>query len=79
MTMSKVLIIEDDITMIGLLKTLLGIDGYDVVAYDGDDNPSAPDTITITLTEVEDLNLIVSSPTGIVLERSKDSVKISIP
>jgi CheY-like chemotaxis protein len=31
--MSKVLLIEDDATMIGLLKTLLGIDGYDVVAF----------------------------------------------
>ena len=33
--MSKVLIIEDDATMIGLLKTLLGIDGYEVVAFIG--------------------------------------------
>ena len=33
--MSKVMLIEDDATMIGLLKTLLGIDGYDVVAFDG--------------------------------------------
>ena len=31
--MSKVLLIEDDATMIGLLKTLLGIDGYEVVAF----------------------------------------------
>ena len=33
--MSKVMLIEDDATMIGLLKTLLGIDGYDVVAFAG--------------------------------------------
>ena len=33
--MSKVMLIEDDTTMIGLLKTLLGIDGYEVVAFAG--------------------------------------------
>ena len=33
--MFKVLLIEDDATMIGLLKTLLGIDGYEVVAFRG--------------------------------------------
>jgi len=33
--MSKVLLIEDDVTMVGLLKTLLGIDGYEVVAFRG--------------------------------------------
>jgi DNA-binding response OmpR family regulator len=36
--MSKVMLIEDDATMIGLLKTLLGIEGYDVVAFNGDDD-----------------------------------------
>jgi len=33
--MSKVMLIEDDATMIGLLKTLLGIEGYNVVAFEG--------------------------------------------
>jgi CheY-like chemotaxis protein len=33
--MSKVMLIEDDATMIGLLETLLGIDGYVVVAFEG--------------------------------------------
>jgi CheY-like chemotaxis protein len=33
--MFKVMLIEDDATMIGLLKTLLGIEGYEVVAFDG--------------------------------------------
>ena len=33
--MAKVMLIEDDATMIGLLKTLLGIDGYEVVAFEG--------------------------------------------
>jgi len=34
--MSKVMLIEDDHTMIGLLTTLLGIEGYDVIAFRGD-------------------------------------------
>ncbi len=33
--MSKVMLIEDDATMIGLLKTLLRIEGYEVVAFAG--------------------------------------------
>ena len=33
--MPKVMLIEDDKTMISLLKTLLGIEGYDVVAFKG--------------------------------------------
>lgn len=36
--MSKVMLIEDDATMIGLLKTLLEIEGYEVVAFDGGEN-----------------------------------------
>lgn len=33
--MSKVMLIEDDATMIGLLKTLLRIEGYEVVSFAG--------------------------------------------
>lgn len=33
--MVKVMLIEDDATMIGLLKTLLVIDGYETVAFQG--------------------------------------------
>ena len=33
--MSKVMLIEDDLTMIGLLKTLLGFEGYEVIAFNG--------------------------------------------
>jgi len=36
--MSKVMLIEDDATMIGLLKTLLGIEGYEVIAFNGDED-----------------------------------------
>ena len=31
--MSKILLIEDDDVMVGLLQTLLGIDGYEVVTF----------------------------------------------
>lgn len=31
--MSKIMLIEDDRTMVDLLKTLLAIEGYDVVAF----------------------------------------------
>lgn len=38
----KVLLAEDDITMVSLLKTLLKMEGYDVVALDADaDVPAA--------------------------------------
>ena len=33
--MSKVMLIEDDATMVGLLKTLLRIEGYEVVSFAG--------------------------------------------
>ena len=33
--MSKVMLIEDDQTMVGLLTTLLGIEGYDVATFTG--------------------------------------------
>ncbi len=33
--MSKVFLVEDDTTMITLLETLLGIEGYEVVAFRG--------------------------------------------
>lgn len=32
--MPKILLVEDDITMVSLLKTLLGMEGYDVSALD---------------------------------------------
>jgi CheY-like chemotaxis protein len=34
--MAKILLIEDDHTMVNLLTTLLGIEGYDVVRYKGE-------------------------------------------
>ena len=34
--MAKVLLAEDDVTMVSLLKTLLTMEGYEVVALDSD-------------------------------------------
>lgn len=36
--MARVLLAEDDETMVGLLKTLLKMDGFEVVAVDDDDD-----------------------------------------
>lgn len=41
--MSKVLLAEDDYTMVSLLKTLLKMEGFDVVALSSEDN--VPDVI----------------------------------
>lgn len=38
MSMPKVLLAEDDFTMVSLLKTLLKMEGYEVVALDADAN-----------------------------------------
>jgi len=51
---------------------------FNVIAKDGTGSLSGPDTITITFTTDDNLNLLVSSPTGITLERSRDAVKISV-
>jgi CheY-like chemotaxis protein len=39
--MVKVLLAEDDVTMVSLLKTLLSMEGYDVVALDADSDVAA--------------------------------------
>src|SRR5512143_1984206 len=39
--MPKVLLAEDDQTMVSLLKTLLKMDGYEVAALDADDDVAA--------------------------------------
>jgi len=51
---------------------------FNVVSIDFSNRASVPDTITVTYTPDADLNLEVSSPTSIILERSKNSVKISV-
>ena len=51
--MSKVLLIEDDDIMISLLETLLGFDGYEVVAY-----ISGEDVIQVVRREQPDVILI---------------------
>ncbi len=39
--MAKILLAEDDQTMVGLLTTLLRMDGFDVTALDADDDVAA--------------------------------------
>ena len=36
--MAKIMVAEDDQTMVTLLKTLLNMDGFDVIALDADEN-----------------------------------------
>ncbi len=38
MSMMKVLVAEDDLTMVHLLKTLLKMEGFEVASLDADDN-----------------------------------------
>ena len=79
--MSKVLLIEDDDIMISLLMTLLGIDGYEVVAFrSGEDvlkvvQREQPDVI---LLDVNLKNLGINHVTGLDLVgqiRSNDETK----
>jgi len=39
--MTKVMLAEDDLTMVSLLKTLLKMDGFDVIALDADEDVPA--------------------------------------
>ena len=39
--MTRVMLAEDDLTMVSLLKTLLKMDGFDVIALDADDDVPA--------------------------------------
>jgi hypothetical protein len=56
-----------------------GTNQFNIAARDSAGTISIPaTTITVTLTTEENLNLVVKPPTGIFLERSKDSVTVSI-
>jgi uncharacterized phage protein gp47/JayE len=65
-----------DWTFVTVLES--GDNVYSVTAVDASGVPSTADTITITLTQEDDLNLIVSSPTGITLERGRNIVKVAV-
>lgn len=61
--------------------TVMLDEGTNTFAFQAKDNSgllSSSNTLTVTYTTEDDLNLIVSSPTGITLARSRDAVKISI-
>jgi uncharacterized phage protein gp47/JayE len=51
---------------------------FNIVAVDNLNSVSSPATLTVTLTSESSLNLKMTSPTGLVLDRSKDSVIISV-
>lgn len=51
---------------------------FNVAAVDAFGSVSSPDTITVTLTTEDNLNLLMASPTGLTLERSKDSIIIAV-
>ena len=76
--MSKVLLIEDDDIMISLLKTLLGMDGYEVVVFkSGEDvlqvvQREQPDVI---LLDVNLKNLGINHVTGLDLVEQIRSYK----
>ena len=54
-----------------------GTNTFRVIAYDGV-SYSSESSITISFTDDDNLNLIVSTPTGFSVERSKNKVKLSI-
>lgn len=51
---------------------------FNIVAVDNFNTSSSVTPITVTYSTDDSLNLIVASPTGLTLDRSKDSVTISI-
>lgn len=55
-----------------------GENTFNVSAKDVFNSVSSADVITVTLTSEDNLNLLIGPPTGIILERSKDSVTISV-
>ncbi|HNE03704.1 MAG TPA: response regulator [Anaerolineales bacterium] len=78
--MPKVLLAEDDFTMVSLLKTLLKMEGYEVIALDADADVIAavrsmkPDVLLL------DVHLFSQSGLDILdtLRRSKDTSKVRV-
>ena len=71
MAKSKVLLAEDDVTMVSLLKTLLKMEGFDVVALQADDLHLATQSGLDILDEiretqdVRDLRVVISSGSNV--------------
>ena len=61
--MAKVLLAEDDQTMVGLLTTLLKMDGFEVVAVDADDDVAA--AVQRHQPEVLVLDMLLSHQNGL--------------
>jgi DNA-binding response OmpR family regulator len=71
----KILLAEDDVTMISLLKTLLKLEGFQVVALDADDD--IPAAVRREKPDVLLLDVYLSRQSGLdileSLRRSKDT------
>ncbi len=72
--MAKVMLVEDDLTMVNLLTTLLTMDGFEVIPLDADDN--VPVAVRRLRPDVLLLDVHLANQNGIqILEdirRSKD-------
>lgn len=63
MSKTKVLLAEDDVTMVSLLKTLLKMEGFDVVALQADAN--VPDAVRLEKPDVLLLDVHLSRQSGL--------------
>lgn len=72
--MPKVMLVEDDHTMVNLLKTLLRMDGFDVIALDADDD--VPAAVARDCPDILLMDVHLSNQNGLeildVIRKSKD-------
>ena len=74
--MAKVLLAEDDPTMVSLLKTLLKMEGFEVVALSSDDN--VPDAIVREKPDVLFMDVHIGPQNGIdIVESIRKNPEIS--
>lgn len=80
MTKAKVLLAEDDATMVSLLKTLLSMEGYDVIAMPSDGN--VPAAVRSERPDVVLLDVYLSHQSGLdileELKRSEDTRRVRV-
>lgn len=73
--MPKVMLAEDDHTMVSLLKTLLRMDGFDVIAIDADDD--VPAAVARVCPDVLLMDVHLSNQNGLeILDVIRDSKNI---
>ncbi len=78
--MTKVMLAEDDLTMVSLLKTLLKMDGFDVIALDADDD--VPSALAQECPDVLLLDVHLSNQNGLeildAIRKSEDTCKARV-